>query len=100
MRCFVDLWYPKHGHSEHFEHLRKPVAPMVWETWIFAVDKKGAWSVSACSQRIDILAHMPCYSLGSNYPRTVEISSPSLNAYNSKPGPRLLGTSCSSKTAI
>ena len=26
----------------------------------------------------------------SNYPRTVEISSPFLNAYNSKPGPRLL----------
>ena len=48
------------------------------------------WSFSACSQWINILAHMPSCSLRSNYPRTVEISSPFLNAYNSKPGPRLI----------
>ena len=31
------------------------------------------------------------HRLGSYYPKTVELSSAKLNAYNSKPGPRLEG---------
>ena len=42
-----------------------------------------AWSISGISQRIDNLAHITSYSLGSNYPKTVELSSPKLNAYKS-----------------
>ena len=41
---------------------------------------KRAWGIS---QRIDNLAHITSYSLGSNYPKTVELSSPKLNAYKS-----------------
>ena len=42
---------------------------------------KMAWSFLGISQWIDILAHITSYSLGSNYPKTVELSSPKLNAY-------------------
>ena len=42
---------------------------------------KKAWSFLSISQRIDNLAHITSYSLGSNYPKTVELSSPELNAY-------------------
>ena len=45
-------------------------------------DKKGV-VISGISQRIEILAHITCYSLGSNYPKTVELSCPKLNAYKS-----------------
>ena len=34
------------------------------------------WSFSGISQWIDKLAHITSYSLGSNYPKTVELSSP------------------------
>ena len=44
---------------------------------------KRAWSFSGISQRIDNLAHITSYSLGSNYPKTIELSSPKLNAYKS-----------------
>ena len=38
--------------------------------------------------------HTQCRSLGSYYPKTVELSSAKSSAYNSKPGPKLcLGTS-------
>ena len=43
-----------------------------------------------CSQRTGNLAHIPSCSLGSYYPISVELSSPKLCAYKSKPGPRLL----------
>ena len=33
-----------------------------------------AWSFSGISQRIDNLANITSYSLGSNYPKTVELS--------------------------
>ena len=44
-----------------------------------------AWSFSGISQWIDKLAHITPYSLGSNYPKTVELSYPKnqLNAYKS-----------------
>ena len=45
-------------------------------------NKKGV-VISGISQRIEILAHITCYSLGSNYPKTVELFSPKLNAYKS-----------------
>ena len=41
---------------------------------------KRAWSFLGISQRIDNLAHITSYSLGSNYPKTVELSPPKLNA--------------------
>ena len=44
---------------------------------------KRAWSFSGILQRIDNLAHITSYSMGSNYPKTVELSSPKLNAYKS-----------------
>ena len=44
---------------------------------------KRAWSFSGISQQIDNLAHITSYSLGSNYPKTVELSSPKLNAHKS-----------------
>ena len=44
---------------------------------------KRAWSFSGISQRIDNLAHITSYSLRSNYPKTVESSSPKLNACKS-----------------
>ena len=44
---------------------------------------KKAWSISGILQRIDKKAHITSYSLGSNYPKTVELSSPKLNAYKS-----------------
>ena len=44
---------------------------------------KREWSFSGISQRIDNLAHIKSYSLGSNYPTTVELSSLKLNAYKS-----------------
>ena len=44
---------------------------------------KMEWSFLGISQRIDNLAHITSYSLGSNYPKTVELSSPKLNAYKS-----------------
>ena len=44
---------------------------------------KRVWSFSGISQRIDKKAHITSYSLGSNYPKTVELSSPKLNAYKS-----------------
>ena len=45
---------------------------------------KKAWSfLGTCIlQRIDNLAHITSYSLGSNYPKTVELSSPKLNAFS------------------
>ena len=45
-------------------------------------DKKGV-VISGISQQIEILAHITCYSLGTNYPKTVELFSPKLNAYKS-----------------
>ena len=36
------------------------------------------------------MAHIPFCSLGSYYPKTVELSSAKSNAYNSKAGPRLI----------
>ena len=52
---------------------------------------KRAWSFSGCLQRIGILAHIPNCFLGLYYPTyiSVELSSPKLCAYKSKPGPRL-----------
>ena len=44
---------------------------------------KRAWSFSGISQRMDNLADITSYSLGSNYLKTVELSSPKLNAYKS-----------------
>ena len=41
---------------------------------------KRTWSFSGISQWID---NLTSYSLGSNYPKTVELSSPKLNAYKS-----------------
>ena len=47
---------------------------------------KRVWSFSSISQWIDNLAHITSYSLGSNYPKTVELTSPNLNAYNLSQG--------------
>ena len=55
---------------------------------------KRAWSFLGCLQQIGNLAHIPSCSLGSYYLITVELSSPKLCAYKSKPGPRLGGMSC------
>ena len=44
---------------------------------------KRAWSFSSILQWIDNLAHIISYSSGLNYPKTVELSSPKLNAYES-----------------
>ena len=55
-----------------------------------ALSMKKAWSFSGCSQWIGNLAHIPSCSLGSYYPISVELSSPKLCAYKSKPGPRLI----------
>ena len=44
---------------------------------------KRVWLFSGISQQIDILAHITCCSLGSNYPKTVELCSPKINACNS-----------------
>ena len=48
------------------------------------------WSVLALSQRIQNFSHVPSCSLGSYYPRTVELSSPKLNAHKPELGPLLL----------
>ena len=53
---------------------------------------KRVWSFSGTLQRIEILAHIACCSLGSNYPKTVELCSSKLNAYNSYSGPLLIRT--------
>ena len=55
---------------------------------------KRAWSFSGCSQRIRNLAHISSCSLGSYYPIIVELSSPKLSAYKSKPGPLLFTGFC------
>ena len=44
---------------------------------------KWAWPFSGISQRIDNFAQTPSYSLGSNYPKTVELASAKWNAYES-----------------
>ena len=48
-----------------------------------ATTDKKVWSFSGISQRIEILAHITCCSLGSNYPKTVELCSPKLSAHKS-----------------
>ena len=48
------------------------------------------WSVLALSQKIQNFSHVPSCSLGSYYPRTVDLSSPKLNAYKPELGPLLL----------
>ena len=64
--------------------VRKYVTQMVKKIELLAtLPIKRAWSFSGISQRIDNLAHITSYSLGSNYPKTVELSSPKLNAYKS-----------------
>ena len=50
---------------------------------------KRVWSFPDISQQIEILAHIACCYLGSNYPKRVELCSPKLNAYNSYSGPLL-----------
>ena len=42
---------------------------------------KRVWSFSGILQQIEVLAHIMCQSLGSNYPKTVELFPPKLNAY-------------------
>ena len=88
-RNFTQFFDPLHGHSEHFKHLRK-----LWFRRYSYVESstsnERAWPFSGCSQWIRILAHIPSCSLGSYYPISVELSSPKLCAYKSKPGPRLL----------
>jgi len=37
---------------------------------------KWVWSFSGCLQHVDNLAHIPGYSLGSNYSKTVKLPSP------------------------
>ena len=54
-----------------------------------ALPIKRAWSFLGCLQRIGNLAHILSCSLGSYYPITVELFSPKLCAYKSKPGPLL-----------
>ena len=49
------------------------------------------WSVLSLLQQIQNSSHMPSCSLGSYYPRTVESSSPKLNAYKPELGPLLHG---------
>ncbi len=51
---------------------------------------KGAWPFSAILHRIDNFSQFPSYSLGSNYLKSAEISSPNESAYNFEPGPRLI----------
>ena len=54
-----------------------------------ALPMERVWSFLGCLQQIENLAHFPSHSLGSYYPITVELTSPKLCAYKSKPGPRL-----------
>ena len=51
--------------------------------------KNRAWSFSACLQQIHNLAHIPCCSLGSYCPKTVELSSSKLSAHKHEPSPLL-----------
>ena len=79
----------KHGHSEHFEHVRKICSfKSLEDTTMLEVvlPLKIAWSFLGCLQRIGSLAHIPSCSLGSYYP---ELCSPKLCAHKSKPGPLL-----------
>ena len=48
---------------------------------------KWAWPFSDISQRMDNFAHMPSYSLGPNYPKTVELNETHTNVIT---GPRLI----------
>ena len=51
---------------------------------------KRVWLFSGVSQRIETLAHITCCSFGSNYSKTVELSSPKINAQESQSSPRLV----------
>ena len=62
--------------------------PQIKQLLLVTLPMKRAWSFSIISQRIDNWhMHITSYSLGSNYPKTVELSSPKLNAYKSYSGP-------------
>ena len=53
-----------------------------------STSNERVWSFLGCLQRLENLAHISSCSLGSYYYlTTVELSSPKLYAYKSKPGP-------------
>ena len=71
---------PKYDPSEYFGSLKKPFGQIVWK---IQFKQKWAWPFSGILQRIEVLAHIPCCSLGSNYPKTVELPSAKLSAHKS-----------------
>ena len=71
---------PKYDPSEYWKPQKTFWSNSLEDTELH-FKQKWAWPFSGVSQRIEVLAHIPCCSLGSNYPKTVELPSTKLSAH-------------------
>ena len=62
-----------YDHSEHLVHINIFGSSICSKGTEIALPIKRVWSVLALSQQIKNFSHMPSCSLGSYYPRTVEL---------------------------